>query len=151
MKPCDDSCEQVFVYGTLRAGQPFRSYVDELVTETRNGSIRARMYHFATRGARGEWPFIVPGDHEVRGELLSFRDFCAAIEILDRVEDCPDLYVRKVVDVRLDDGASARGWVYFIRPGKEEWGRAIPSGDWVAEIGGPVSGAGYSASKGNDL
>ena len=129
----DDTLEQVFVYGTLRAGGSFRPLVDHLVTAQAGGTIRGCMYHFAAEGSRGEYPFIVEGDSTVRGELLSFSDWERALVILDRIEGYPHLYTRKVVTVSLDSGGERQAQCYFIRPEAERRGLAIESGDWLLE------------------
>ncbi len=132
------ACERVFVYGTLRRGQAFRPAVEHLITEAIDATIRARMYHFAEDGSRGEWPFIVPGDDVIVGEVLAFSDFTEALRLLDDVEDYPDLYTREVVSATLverglEGGKLVDAWAYFIQPGQEKWGRTIPGGDWVAD------------------
>ena len=127
-----DAPLRVFVYGTLRAGGRFRPQVDHLVNTQEGGSIRACMYHFADEGSRGEYPFIVRGDSVVYGEVLTFKDWERALEVLDRIEGYPHLYTREVVIVTCA-GGTLRAQCYFIRPGAERRGLLIESGDWMLE------------------
>ena len=122
----------VFVYGTLRAGGRFRPEVEHLVDTWERGTIQACMYHFAAEGSRGDYPFIVRGDSVVHGEVLTFKDWERALEILDRIEGCPHLYTREVVIVTCV-GGTLRAQCYFIRPGAERRGLLIESGDWMLE------------------
>ena len=91
------------------------------------------MYHFAPAGSRGEYPFIVPGDSLVHGEVLSFTDWPQALAILDRIEGHPVLYTRQVVTACFPDGSEAQAQCYFIRPEAEQRGLEIESGDWLLE------------------
>lgn len=125
--------ERVFVYGTLRSGGRYRPQVEHLVQSGRRATIRACMYHFAPAGSRGDYPFIVPGDSIVHGEVLAFSDWPQALAILDRIEGCPALYTREVVPVCYQDGGAAEAQCYFIRAGAECRGLAIESGDWLLE------------------
>ncbi len=91
------------------------------------------MYHFAAAGSRGEYPFIVPGDSVVHGEVLSFTDWPQALAILDRIEGHPVLYTREVVRVLYADGSEDGAQCYFIRPEAQQRGLEIESGDWLLE------------------
>lgn len=130
----EERCEKTFVYGSLRRGQRYRYRIDRHVIKAQRGTVRGRMFHYAAwPDGTGPWPYIVPGAGTVQGELLSFRDFDEAIAVLDEIEDCPRLYVRRVVEVSLQDERREPAWTYFIRPGEERRGREVPGGDWVAE------------------
>ena len=124
---------RVFVYGTLRVGGRFRPQVEHLVDTQERGTIRACMYHFAAEGSRGEYPFIVRGDSVVHGEVLSFKDWERALEILDHIEGYPHFYTREVVTVSCGD-ATQEAQCYFIRPEAERRGLAIASGDWMLDL-----------------
>jgi gamma-glutamylcyclotransferase (GGCT)/AIG2-like uncharacterized protein YtfP len=91
------------------------------------------MYHFAPAGSRGEYPFVVPGDSLVHGEVLAFTDWPQALAILDRIEGHPVFYTRQVVRVRYAAGGEAEAQCYFIRPEAEQRGLEIESGDWLLE------------------
>ena len=127
--------QQVFVYGTLRQGGLYRPRIEPFVERSRPGWIRARMYHFAPRGSRGRWPYIVAGDDAVRGELLELRLFDTALGVLDRIEDYPRLYDRRETAVWLDEAPEhpVTALVYWIVPEAAQEGRYIASGDWTAE------------------
>ncbi|MCZ6795213.1 MAG: Uma2 family endonuclease, partial [Planctomycetota bacterium] len=79
-----------------------------------------------------------PGEDIDHGEVLTFRDFAAALRIVDRLEDHPNLYVRRPVPVSYPDGREDRALAYFIRPGREPHGRRVRSGDWLDEVGARI-------------
>ena len=130
-------CNKVFVYGSLRRGQRYRPLVEALVTTSREAVTRGRIYHFASHGSRGEFPYMTEEHGSVVGEVLTFRDMTKALQILDRLEDHPALYLRRLVRTRYTDGARGRAWAYFIVPAKAPGGRWVPTGDWVLELGTP--------------
>jgi gamma-glutamylcyclotransferase (GGCT)/AIG2-like uncharacterized protein YtfP len=141
--------DRVFVYGTLRLGGRYRPLIDEFVVTSRPATVRARMYHFAPPGSRGEYPFIEPSDGVVHGEVLVLRDLARALEVLDRIEEAPDLYERRVVEVTYaDDGSTGPALAYFIRGGRERRGLAVLSGDWLDEVARDSRAEGPQGSEG---
>ena len=93
------------------------------------------MFHYSPSAEEpGPYPYIVPGDRLIRGEALTFSDFRRAVEILDRIEDCPRLFVRRTVTVTYPDGGTEPAQVYFIHPGEESPGPEVEDGDWLEEM-----------------
>lgn len=90
---------RLFVYGTLRRGQPAHHLM---------GAARFLGACRTTPAWRvldlGEYPGLVPGDTAVAGELYEVDD--ETLATLDEYEGCPTLFVR--VDVELDDGSVAQ-------------------------------------------
>jgi gamma-glutamylcyclotransferase (GGCT)/AIG2-like uncharacterized protein YtfP len=112
---------RVFVYGTLRAGEPNHHFLA--------GQLFAR--HARTVPAfdlvdLGAFPAMVArGLTSVVGEVYDVDD--DALAGLDRLEGHPHFYRRQTI--RLDDGDKA---VAYLLPTKQAHGRPrIPSGDWM--------------------
>lgn len=113
--------ETVFVYGSLRQGQPNHRYLkgQEYLGEYK--IVGFDMYNV------GSFPAIVPGSGIVRGEAYRVDD--AALARLDRLEGHPRMYRREQVAI---EGIliTLLGWAYV-------WQRsvsgmvAVPAGDWV--------------------
>lgn len=104
----------VFVYGTLMRGEERAGMWPHAPLRIDEATIRAALYDL------GPYPAITQGDDSVRGELwcLAEADVPATLAALDEIE-CfgqggVDLYVRRIVDCRLDDGNVHRGYAYFI-------------------------------------
>ena len=119
---------QIFVYGTLMRGFSRHHFMSDGRFEGEASAV-GRLISLV------EYPALLDGAGMVRGELYSFDDLPAALDVLDDVENFeptnPEAseYVREVRRVRRDDGAEIRAWLYlYNRPA----GSApfIPSGDW---------------------
>lgn len=111
----------IFVYGTLRRGEPnHRQLVDKRARYV--GSARtAPRYELVDLGP---YPALLEGgETSVRGELYEVDDH--ALEHLDDFEDVPSLYDRKVVEI---PGAPASA--YVMRRDMAERAPRIESGDW---------------------
>lgn len=110
---------RLFVYGTLRRGEPGHALLGaarllgEAVTEPA-----------FTLVDMGEYPAIVEGgDTAVVGELYEVED--ALLVELDRYEDVPELYLRVE---RVIGGEPAS--IYVLRPQHGRDQPVIASGDW---------------------
>lgn len=120
--------ECVFVYGGLMRGFDLHHYLDgsSFVGE---GAVRGALVSL------GQYPGLVDGDGEVRGEVYHFDDLAAALDILDDVEDYNpadtdhSLYVRVAVPVAMADGGALNAWAYRYNRGADAAPR-IASGDW---------------------
>jgi gamma-glutamylcyclotransferase (GGCT)/AIG2-like uncharacterized protein YtfP len=133
---------QVFVYGTLREYGSNRHWVNKyLQTCTRKCYFEgATMYHYdpqnrgGSLGAPYGYPYVVErGSDNIIGEILTFTDWEAALDQLDRIEGYPAFYDRRVKTVTLEDGRKVEAWVYFMQPSQVRQGRAIPTGDWIQD------------------
>jgi gamma-glutamylcyclotransferase (GGCT)/AIG2-like uncharacterized protein YtfP len=114
----------VFVYGTLRKGQPNRHVmVPHLVRELGEGRIRGAMYSL------GAYPAVdLEQDGEVIGEWVEVTD--EGLARLDSLEGYPGYYDRTVVR---DISQPVSGWVYHMSGKIPPHGVIkLPGGDWVA-------------------
>ena len=114
MRTNDSSPTAVFVYGTLMRGEQRAAMWPCAPLQVDEATIRAVLYDL------GPYPAITEGDDVVRGELwrLAEADMPATLASLDEIE-CfgqggVDLYVRRIVDCRLDDGSVHSAYAYFI-------------------------------------
>ncbi|WP_304459764.1 gamma-glutamylcyclotransferase family protein [Alicyclobacillus sendaiensis] len=116
----------VFVYGTLRQGQPNRCVMEpHLVRELGKGQIRGAMY---------DWGFCPAVTLEegsvVVGEWVKVTE--EGLKALDRLEGYPHLYDRAMVE---DMANGLRGWVYHVPAVKaKESGERVQGGDWVEYV-----------------
>jgi gamma-glutamylcyclotransferase (GGCT)/AIG2-like uncharacterized protein YtfP len=107
-----DLC-RFFVYGTLKRGQCREKCWPYRPLRVEPAVIRATLYDM------GAYPGIVPGDGLVRGEVWELRHehLPATLRVLDSVEGFAerddDLFVRRVVECRLDDGRTIEAWAYY--------------------------------------
>lgn len=126
----------VFFYGTLMSGfrRPGRSGLDDALKPVGRGSIGGALFDL------GIYPAAIPAhDTRVWGEVHRMLDSEAVLATLDEIEGYsasePDasLYTRSEIPVTLDNGHSARAWVYFYNA---PLGRAprIESGDYLEHL-----------------
>ena len=115
----------LFVYGTLRSGQPHSPRLGGatiLGPATTSGELR----NF------GDYPGLVDGEGKVIGELVSLPE--AALTRIDDLEGFdpsdPDgsLFRRELRTIQLRDGSFTQGWTYLWCHGG---GSSIDSGDWL--------------------
>jgi gamma-glutamylcyclotransferase (GGCT)/AIG2-like uncharacterized protein YtfP len=114
---------QVFVYGTLLAG------------EVNHHLLAGAEYLGAHRTERcftlvnlGAYPGLVSGGRTaVVGEV--YRVDGAGLRMLDRLEDYPRLYDRRLIQTRF-----GRAWAYLYR-GSTANRRVLPGGDWREHSG----------------
>jgi len=113
----------LFVYGTLRRGQPAQGMLEgaRFVAEART----APRYELLDLGA---FPAMADGGKTaVAGEVYAVPP--DLLPVLDRYEDCPHLYRRVAID--LADGSKALA--YLVRRERLAPRFApIPGGDWLA-------------------
>jgi gamma-glutamylcyclotransferase (GGCT)/AIG2-like uncharacterized protein YtfP len=125
--------ELLFVYGSLRRGQPLhRHLAGEEARLLGEGTIRGRLFDL------GEYPAAI-GDTKrfstVRGEVHELLDAPRTLEVLDDIEGYDpqrpekSLFERRLAEVRLEDGRRVRAWVYFYRLPLLE-ATEIPDGDY---------------------
>jgi len=126
--------EKVFVYGTLRRGEPNRPLIEPLVASSLPARVRGDMYTL------GEYPAVIPGGGRVRGELLGFTDLAEALRRMDELEsyhgpgDPRNEYERAVVRAELEDGRTEDCYCYlYAKPYfLQRFARPVPGGDWLA-------------------
>jgi gamma-glutamylcyclotransferase (GGCT)/AIG2-like uncharacterized protein YtfP len=111
----------VFVYGTLRRGEPNHHLLDPRAL-VRTCRTEPRF----TLVSLGAFPAMVPGGTTaVVGELYEIDTVTLAA--LDRLEDHPRFYRR--TPIRLEGGAEALA--YLLSPEQAKRFPRIPSGDWL--------------------
>ena len=120
----------VFVYGTLMQGFAGHHHMS-------GGRFEGDAAADGRLISLGEYPAFVEGSGTVHGELYTFDDLPAALDVLDEVEEFdpadPDSseYVRDARTVRRGDGTQLLAWLYvYNRP--HEGALFIESGDWRA-------------------
>lgn len=112
---------RVFVYGTLRAGEPNHYLLDhhDLV-------VRARTEAAFELVSLGAFPaMIAGGTTAVVGEVYEIDPVTLAA--LDRLEGHPRFYQRAAI--RLEDGDEVLA--YLLSPEQARGRTRIPSGDWT--------------------
>jgi gamma-glutamylcyclotransferase (GGCT)/AIG2-like uncharacterized protein YtfP len=101
-----ESCDKLFVYGSLRDPGLRARLLGRGIA-----AVDAILADFELR--RGRYWYVVAAEGQrVAGlvlENLSSRDFA----ILDEYEECPSLYTRELRAVARDDGARLECWVYL--------------------------------------
>lgn len=130
--------QRVFVYGTLR--KDARGSVQNALTRDwvfeGYGRVAAELFDF------GAYPGAVQsptGGPQVRGELYRLPQSPDVLALLDHYEGCgaehtpPHEFERELVEVTLEGGGQASGWIYWYRP--EPRGRRLPSGDYLERTG----------------
>ena len=114
-----DETEYVFVYGTLKRGGGLNSYLNagEFISD---GKLDNNFTLFVP-DYNGGFPMLTeePSEQVCEGELFKIPK--QLFNILDRVEGVPSLYVRKTVDVNLDNGSTVKAHTYIFN-------RSIPKG-----------------------
>ena len=112
---------RVFVYGTLRAGEPNHYLLDLRVPVTRARTEAA--FELVSLGA---FPaMIAGGTTAVVGEVYEIDPVTLAA--LDRLEGHPRFYQRTAI--RLEDGDEVLA--YLLSPEQARGRTRIPSGDWT--------------------
>lgn len=122
----------IFVYGSLRRGrQPLNGWQRQFGAQyVGRGFIRAGLYNL------GRYPGVIPSEKfKTYGEVYRLTNKEPVLKHLDRYEgyDPEDhqgsLFVRKPINVTLENGRRVVAWVYFYnkRVSKE---RLIPSGEY---------------------
>lgn len=133
----EDDIEKVFVYGSLRSDMfNYNVYLDGKVEENKKATINGDLFHLDNKG----YPAVVPGNGEVVGELMSFKDFESTLKDLDELEayekgqEDENEYNRVVVDVTLEDGTVEKAYYYEYNPSadynKDDNLIDVESGDW---------------------
>lgn len=127
---------RLFFYGTLMAGFDRRrtAGVEASLRYLGRGSISARLYDL------GPYPAAVAGGGtRVWGELYETDAQELILPLLDEIEGYlpadpgSSLYVRRLVEVSLPEGAAAEAWVYFYN-GPTDGRQTIPSGDYLVHL-----------------
>lgn len=117
---------ELFVYGNLRHGQSLHNALEGLIEETWPAAVSGRLYEHSG----GTYPVLLPGEGQVRGELLRIKQ-TAPLKAFLFDEEALYGYDLRWVLVQLR-GESARYALAFTWPwGSDGLGRVIDSGDYL--------------------
>ncbi|KAH7731127.1 gamma-glutamylaminecyclotransferase B-like isoform 1 [Aphelenchoides avenae] len=95
----------VFVYGTLKQGEPN----DHVMINPETGKQR----FVGVARTLGKFPLIVASKYNrIQGEVYAVDD--QKLVALDELEAHPIFYRREEHDVQLDDGSKLRVWIYLM-------------------------------------
>ncbi|MCB9559662.1 MAG: gamma-glutamylcyclotransferase [Kofleriaceae bacterium] len=129
-----DVVDRLFVYGSLRTGQPARSLIQDHVVASVPARTTGRLIGFA------DYPGLLDdGPGPVVGELLTLTDLAAAFALLDAYEGGDFVRVLRRIE-RTDDGDGDRAaegagiwaWCYLLAdPRLADDGVPVPGGDWA--------------------
>jgi len=118
----------VFVYGTLKSGEPNHHWMTE--TENGSGILRWRgttcQKYPLVIASRYNIPFLldVAGQgHNIHGEVYEIDE--KKLAYLDILENYPILYTRKVVDIIVENETESgttikQAWTYFLKTHKPD-------------------------------
>ena len=121
----ENNTTRVFVYGTLRAGEPNHRLLHgyEQVATLRT----APTFELVNLGA---FPAVTRGGSTaVVGEV--YEVWSDTLADLDHLEGHPDFYRRETIE--LEDGSEVSA--YLMRPADARGYRSIPTGDWLQRKG----------------
>ncbi|CAB3375121.1 Hypothetical predicted protein [Cloeon dipterum] len=115
--------ESVFVYGTLKKGEPNHDWMTEWKEGQYNFIGRAKTVEKLPLiiSSRYNIPFLLdkPGfGQEVHGEVYEVD--AAMVKRLDELEDHPIFYKRELRPVRLECGTERVCWIYLIQKYRED-------------------------------
>lgn len=125
----------IFVYGTLRRGEKnYRRYLQGRTLSERPARVRGKLFFVRDGG----YPYLEASEGEVIGEVMElapplYEETLAAIDELeeyDPTEEQGSVYLRRSVEVLLEDGRTLRAWVYFWNDPTIR-GEPVPGGDFL--------------------
>lgn len=130
---------KLFVYGSLRTGSyNHDKHLIGKVKASEMGFIKGTLYHIENKG----YPAIVDGEYNVYGELMEFYDHKSVINELDGLESYnhdnleESEYIRKEVEVTLENGKVELGYVYMYNlnssKNRNDILLKIDGNDWIS-------------------
>ncbi|MGL5346244.1 MAG: gamma-glutamylcyclotransferase family protein [Peptostreptococcaceae bacterium] len=111
--------DKVFVYGSLRSDMfNYEKLLKGKVSKVQKGSIRGMLFHIENKG----YPAVIQGYDRIQGELMGLKNFEQTLRELDELENytvdnninCE--YIRKRVEVELDNGQIVEAYYYEYNP-----------------------------------
>lgn len=126
----------LFVYGTLRLGQPNHPLLRGRIKRTLAGWMEGVVLYDL-----GAYPMMVEGQGRVWGEVVHLRPevevYAATLALLDRVEGVNGVdgpYRRVLRPAYLATGPEILAWVYLGQPELVRDRTRVAKGDWVAYL-----------------
>lgn len=111
----DNSCNHLFVYGTLKRGQRNHHLIEHLVDDIQPAKTRGILYHLPYG-----FPAVFQSDKNwVYGELFNLSDIKGSLAITDHLEGYSankprgSHYIRIQQQVVLKDGNCQIAWIYI--------------------------------------
>jgi gamma-glutamylcyclotransferase (GGCT)/AIG2-like uncharacterized protein YtfP len=118
--------DKVFVYGTLREGQPARSMLESYIEKSQPGTVKGTIFAFPD----GYPGLLEDGADTVHGEVIKMSDLSSAFALLDAYEG--DDFIRIIKTATVTGGAETPVWIYVLADERMvEGATRIESGDWV--------------------
>ncbi|KAL6725682.1 hypothetical protein Aduo_007718 [Ancylostoma duodenale] len=108
---------RVFVYGTLKRGEPNASVMTE--TEGQHRFVdtgRTKTPFPLIVGSKYNIPFVLnePGKgYQIEGEVYEIDD--VKLKVLDDLEAYPTLYWRQIESIVMENNTEISAWIYLIR------------------------------------
>ena len=107
-----DKAMFVFVYGTLKKGKRNHFVISDLPFTSKAETNEKGFY----LQDNGNFPYLLRTKSKklakrIKGEVYSIND--SQIAMLDRFEGVPSLYNREIIDVKLENGAIVKAYVYI--------------------------------------
>lgn len=131
-----NNVKPIFVYGTLRNGfgnyEAFlKGYTEKEVLAFTKGKLYSNLHN--------TFPCMLPGNDRVVGEVMFVKPqfYRRVLANLDRLEGYYkddeefSMYLRREINVSLEDGTEIKAWGYIWNGGKVFLGEYIPDGDWA--------------------
>lgn len=117
--------DRLFVYGTLRIGQPAHALVGANIARSEPATAQGVLYALPMG-----YPGFVAGHGVVVGDVLWLTDAAATLRRLDVYEG--DEYTRIACPVALQSGPEITAWCYTLTSSAAiTSGSLIEGGDWV--------------------
>lgn len=129
--------EKIFVYGSLRSDMfNYDKLLKGKVAKVDKGTVKGELFHIENKG----YPAVIPGNSIIKGEIMELKNFEKSLVELDELENYTEdnnincEYLRKVVDVELENGEIEKAYYYEYNPkadinSKDEL-ILVEHGDW---------------------
>lgn len=111
--------DKIFVYGSLRSDMfNYDKLLKGKVSKVYKGSIKGELFHLENKG----YPAVIPGDSIIKGEMMELKNFDKSLVELDELENYTEdnnvncEYIRKIVDVTLENGEIEKAYYYEYNP-----------------------------------
>ena len=120
-----------FVYGTLKVGGYFAKYLYTYRTTSEVAILKGFDLHDLRN-----FPGIVPGLGEVKGEIHTYMREEAVLREMDRIEGYDEenptgsLFIRHKGKVTTENGEEVDAWFYEFNQGLPTGAKKIPDGVW---------------------